>query len=118
MVNVPNAEMGFKELTFTGGRQVVGSIPIMVLEPRQIFWLHAPKFPLAAAPRSRAACHAARSHRSAGRPVAAGREGLVRRLSTDIHLGMNQRGVAAGQNRWSGLPIAVLIIVACINHTH
>ena len=53
-----------------------------------------------------------------GRPVAAGREGLVRRLSTDIHLGMNQRGVAAGQNRWSGLPIAVLIIVACINHTH
>lgn len=22
MVNVPNAEMGFKELTFTGGRQV------------------------------------------------------------------------------------------------
>lgn len=47
-----------------------------------------------------------------------GREGLARRLSTDIHLGMNQRGLAAGQNRWSGLPIAVLIIVACINHTH
>ena len=106
MVNVPNAEMGFKELTFTGGRQVEVLSQLWFCNPAK-FWLHAPKFPLAVAPRSRAACHAARSHRSAGRPVAAGREGLVRRLSTDIHLGMNQRGVAAGQNRWSGLPIAV-----------